>query len=169
MAATSRVLVGVSVFTNAAKTRTRGVEITGNYASDFGDMGHVDWSVAINYNKTTVQSLAPLPAQVVAPAYGQTTLLGPLALSYITTASPRGKMVLGAYWTLDKFSVNLRENIYGKTSEIVSTDGTGNNGTKAKIPTTGITDSSRFRSTTGAGANPSACGSAAGATVPMNR
>ncbi|MGH6967425.1 MAG: TonB-dependent receptor plug domain-containing protein [Phenylobacterium sp.] len=132
--------VGVSVFTNAAKTRTRGVEITGNYASDFGDMGHVDWSVAINYNKTTVQSLAPLPLQVRAPAYGQTTLLGPLALSYITTASPRGKLVLGAYWTLDKFSVNLRENVYGKTSEIVSTDGTGNNGTKAKIPTTGITD-----------------------------
>ena len=46
----------------------------------------------------------------------------------------------GAYWTRGKFSVNLRENVYGKTSEIVSTDGTGNNGTKAKIPTTGITD-----------------------------
>ncbi len=67
------------------KTRTRGVEITGNYASDFGEMGHVDWSVAVNYNKTKVLNLAPLPTQVVAPAYGQTTLLGPLALSYITT------------------------------------------------------------------------------------
>jgi iron complex outermembrane receptor protein len=36
--------------------------------------------------------------------------------------------------------VNLRENIYGKTSEMVSTDGTGNNGAKAKIGTTAITD-----------------------------
>jgi iron complex outermembrane receptor protein len=63
-----------------------------------------------------------------------------LALSYITTASPRAKAVFGAYWTLNKFSVNLRENVYGKTSEIVSTDGTGNNGTVAKIGTTGITD-----------------------------
>ncbi len=36
--------------------------------------------------------------------------------------------------------MNLRENIYGKTSEMVSTDGTGNNGTKAKIGTTAITD-----------------------------
>ena len=132
--------VGVSVFTNAAKTRTRGVEITGNYASDFGDMGHVDWSVAVNYNKTTVQSLSPLPAQVRAPLFSQTTLLGPLALSYITTASPRGKVVLGAFWTLDKFSMNLRETVYGKTSEMISTDGTGNGGVKAKIGTTAITD-----------------------------
>jgi iron complex outermembrane receptor protein len=132
--------VGVSVFTNAATTRTRGVEVTGTYASDFGEMGHVDWSVAVNYNKTTVQKLAPLPAAVSAPAFGQTTLLGPLALSYIETAAPRAKAVLGAYWTLGAFSANLRETIYGKTSEMVSTDGTGNNGTLAKIGTTGITD-----------------------------
>jgi len=132
--------VGVSIFTNAATTRTRGVEITGNYASDFGDMGHVDWSVAVNYNKTTVLKQAPLPTQVVAPAFGQTTLLGPTALSYITTATPRGKVVFGAYYTLSKFSLNLRETVYGKSSELVSLDGTGNNGTKVKIGTTAITD-----------------------------
>ncbi|WP_293902261.1 TonB-dependent receptor [Phenylobacterium sp.] len=132
--------VGVSIFTNAATTRTRGVEITGNYASDFGDMGHVDWSVAVNYNKTTVLSQAPLPAQVVAPAFSQTTLLAPLALSYLTTATPRGKVVFGAFYTLDKFTVNLRETVYGKSSEIVSLDGTGNGGVKARIGTTAITD-----------------------------
>lgn len=132
--------VGVSIFTNAATTRTRGVEITGNYSSDFGDMGHVDWSVAVNYNKTSVLKQAPLPAAVVAPSWGQTTLLGPTALSYLTTASPRAKVVLGAFYTLGKLSVNLRETVYGKASEMVSLDGTGNNGTKVKVPTTGITD-----------------------------
>ena len=132
--------VGVSIFTNAATTRTRGVEITGNYASDFGDMGHVDWSVAVNYNKTSVLKQAPLPKAVVAPAYGQTILLAPTALSYLTTATPRGKVVFGAYYTLNKLSVNLRETVYGKSSEIVSLDGTGNNGTVLKIGTTAITD-----------------------------
>ncbi len=132
--------VGVSIFTNAATTRTRGVEITGNYASDFGDMGRVDWSVAVNYNKTTVLSQAPLPRQVVAPAFGQTVLLAPTALSYITTSTPRGKVVFGAYYTLNKFSVNLRETVYGKSSQLVSLDGTGNNGAKVKIGTTAITD-----------------------------
>ncbi|MBW8815143.1 MAG: TonB-dependent receptor [Caulobacterales bacterium] len=132
--------VGVSVFTNAASTRTRGVEVTGNYASDFGDMGHVDWSVALNYNKTTVLTQAPIPAQVLAPAFGQTTLLGPTALSYLTTASPRAKAVFGAFWTMGKFTVNLRETVYGKSSEIVSLDGTGFGGTKLSVKTTGVTD-----------------------------
>ncbi len=132
--------VGVSVFTNAAKTRTRGVEITANYASDFGDMGRVDWSAAVNYNKTTVQSQSPLPAQVRNVGYGQTAILSPTALSYLETAPPRVKVVLGAFWAIDKFSINLRETIYGKSSEIQSTNGTGTGGIVEKIGTTGITD-----------------------------
>ncbi len=132
--------VGVSVFTNAAKTRTRGVEVTANYASDFGDMGHVDWSAAVNYNKTTVLGQAPLPVQVRNALYGQTEILGPTALSYLETAPPRVKVVLGAFWTLDKFSVNLRETIYGKSSEIQSTSGTGIGGVVEKVGTTAITD-----------------------------
>ena len=132
--------VGVSIFTNGAKTRTRGVEMTGNYASDFGDMGHVDWSVAVNYNKTKVQKQAALPAPVVAPAFGQTFLLGPTAVSYLETAAPRAKVVGGAFYTLDKLTVNLRETVYGKTSEIISFDGTGIGGRELKIGTTAITD-----------------------------
>ena len=132
--------VGVAIFTNSAKTRTRGLEVTASYSSDFGDMGHVDWSAAFNYNKTKVLTQAPLPTQVVSVPFGQTAILSPTALSYIESSTPRMKFVLGAYWTLDKFSVNLRENIYGKSSEIVSTDGTGNNGTKETVKTAFITD-----------------------------
>ena len=132
--------VGVSIFTNAADTRTRGAELTATYASDFGDLGHVDWSVGFNYNETTVTKQAPLPAAVANPAFGQTTILGPTALSELTTATPKEKVVLGAYYTHSKWSVNLRESIYGPTSEVVSTDGTGNNGVKETIGTTAITD-----------------------------
>jgi iron complex outermembrane receptor protein len=103
-------------------------------------MGHVDWSAALNYNKTTVLSQAPLPTQVRNVAFGQTAILSPTALSYLTTAPPRVKVVFGAFWSLDKWSVNLRETVYGKSSEIVSTDGTGNNGTVEKVGTTAITD-----------------------------
>ena len=132
--------VGISVFTNGANTRTRGIELTANYASDFGEFGHVDWSAAFNYNQTVVTKQFALPGVVSAAAIGQTTLLGPTALSLLTTATPREKVVLGAYWTLSKWSVNLRESIYGPSSEIVSTDGTGNNGITERIGTTGITD-----------------------------
>ena len=130
--------VGISVFNNGANTRTRGVEATATYATDFGDLGHVDWSVGFNYNETTITKQNPLPAAVSAP--GQTTLLGPTALSLLTTATPKEKLILGAYLTHGKWSISARETVYGPSSEIVSTDGTGNNGFKEKIPVTGITD-----------------------------
>jgi iron complex outermembrane recepter protein len=132
--------VGISVFTNGVNTRTRGGEVTITYASDFGDMGHVDWSAGFNYTETAVTHEFPLPAIVANPAFGQTTLLGPTAISQLTTASPREKAVLGAYWTVGRFSVNLRDTIFGPASEILSLSGTGVGGVEANIPVTSITD-----------------------------
>jgi len=132
--------VGIAVFTNGANTRTRGVELTASYASDFGDWGHVDWSAGFNYNQTTLTKLGPLPAIVANPAFGQTALMGPTAISQLTTAAPREKAVLGAYWTRDRFSMNLRETIYGPSSEILSLSGTGVGGVNVTIPTGGLTD-----------------------------
>jgi iron complex outermembrane receptor protein len=132
--------VGISVFTNGANTKTQGVEFTGNYASDFGDLGHVDWSVGVNYNKTTIEKQAALPAAVTSVAIGQTVLLGANAVDTLTTAVPREKVILGAYWTLGKWSANLRDTVYGESSERYSLDGTGNNGVRTRIPVTSITD-----------------------------
>ncbi|MDB5581475.1 MAG: TonB-dependent receptor [Bradyrhizobium sp.] len=136
---------GVEVFSNGATSRTRGVEATLNYASDFGDFGRVDWSAGFSYNKTDITDMKLLPAQVSNAAFGQTQLLGPLALSSLTTATPRVKVVLGALLTHDKWTFNLRDTIYGSTSQIFSRDGTGNSGasgpaTVGRIGTTSITD-----------------------------
>ncbi len=131
---------GISIFTNGANTRTRGVELTATYASDFGDIGHVDWTVGFNYNDNEITHLAPLPAVVTSVPYGQTAILSPTAISALTTATPREKAVLNGYYTHDKWSVNLRETVYGSTSEIVSTSGTGVGGYTEKVGVTGITD-----------------------------
>lgn len=134
--------VGISVFTNGANTRTTGVEATANYASDFGDMGHVDWSVGFNYNETSVNKLQPLPAVVSNAAVGQTALVGPTSLSELTTATPREKLVLGANWNIQKFTVNFRETVYGESSEVLDLSGTGLDpeARRVTIPVTGITD-----------------------------
>jgi len=125
--------VGVSVFTNGANTSTKGVELTANYSSDFGDMGHVDWSLGANYNETKVTYTAPTPIQIAPQAEFNAG-----ALSLVTTASPKEKVVMGALWTLGKFSANLRDTIYGPASELVSPNG----GTfyREHIPVTSITD-----------------------------
>ncbi|MDB5463001.1 MAG: TonB-dependent receptor [Phenylobacterium sp.] len=134
--------VGIAVFTNGANTRTRGVELTANYASDFDEYGHVDWSLAFNYNETTITKLQPLPPQVVNAAFSQTSILSPTARSILTSSVPKEKAVLGAYWTKSRWSVNLREIVYGSSSSILdfSGAGTGAEARKFTVPATGITD-----------------------------
>jgi iron complex outermembrane receptor protein len=89
--------------------------------------------------------LNPLPAAVTNAAAGQTVLLGPFALTGLTDSTPKEKLILGAYLTYAKWNVNLRESIYGPSSQIVSLDGTGNSypgnpATLVRIGTTPITD-----------------------------
>lgn len=131
---------GINVFTNAVDTRTKGAELTVTYSSDFGEYGHVDWTGGFNYNETTVTKQAALPAQdfsALPALITQNSLLSTSALSGLTTATPKYKLVGGAYWTLGNWSVNVREAVYGKSSSLVST---ANIFTNLEIPTAAITD-----------------------------
>jgi iron complex outermembrane recepter protein len=127
---------GISVFTNAATTRTQGIESTVNYASDFGEYGHVDWTADLNYNTTRIIKLIPLPTEVQNIPFGQVSSQTANAASALTTATPQEKVILQAYWTLNKVSVNLRETIYGPTGQFTATS----TPFFEKIGTTGITD-----------------------------
>ncbi|WCT76964.1 TonB-dependent receptor plug domain-containing protein [Novosphingobium humi] len=108
---------GINIFTNGADTRTRGVEATATYSSDFGDMGKVDWSLGANYNKTEITRISPLPTAVYNAGFGQTDLLSASAKDALTTATPRVKLIGNALWNIGQFSVNLRETMYGSTSQ----------------------------------------------------
>jgi iron complex outermembrane receptor protein len=133
---------GISIFSNAANTRTDGAELTATYSSDFDQFGHVDWSLGFNYNQNAVTKLFPLPSAVTNADFGQTSFLDKAALSALTNSTPQEKAVLQAYWTLGQWSVNLRETIYGPSSEWVSYDGsgTGAGAFDEQIGVTGITD-----------------------------
>jgi iron complex outermembrane receptor protein len=131
-------LVGVTLFANAADTRTQGVELMFNYHSNFGDWGSVDWTVAGNYNETSVLSVTPAPA----PIANLGSLLTPTTISDLTTAAPREKVLLGGFWTIGRWAVNLRETIYGPVREVVSPDqtGSGPGAVVLHVGTTAITD-----------------------------
>ena len=118
---------GINIFTNGADTRTRGVEATASYASDFDDFGKVDWSLGVNYNKTEITRIAALPAAVynASSTPTQTALLTQSAQDALTTATPRVKMIAGALWTHGKLSVNLRETMYGSVSQHIVGAGDG--------------------------------------------
>ncbi len=125
---------GINIFTNAANTRTRGLEAVAGYSSNFEQYGKVDWTAAFNYSDTAITKINSAPAQLQPQV-----LLSPGALSDITTALPKFRLNLGAFWRFGPYSVNLRESIYGNSSE----EEVGEDGTtyyRTRIGTTGITD-----------------------------
>ncbi|HSZ50903.1 MAG TPA: TonB-dependent receptor [Caulobacteraceae bacterium] len=112
---------GISLFTNSANTVTNGAEVTANYSSDFGEYGHVDWSLGFNWNKTHITQLDELPTEVQNVPFGQVAEQSAAAASALTTGTPRTKTILQAYWTKEKWSVNLRGTLWGNTGQYTAT------------------------------------------------
>jgi iron complex outermembrane receptor protein len=103
--------IAVSLFSNGLDTRTRGADLVMTYSSDFDALGRVEWSASANYNETKVTKIAAPPSGLAPGA-----LLFPAdSIVQLEESQPKYKMVLGAVWTLDKWSVNLRESLYGKS------------------------------------------------------
>ncbi|MFA9217570.1 MAG: TonB-dependent receptor plug domain-containing protein [Sphingomonadaceae bacterium] len=109
---------GINIFSNAVDTRSRGLEFVATLNSSYGGWGKVDWSIAANYNKVEVTKVNQAPAQLLPQ-----TLLDPVAISSLETASPKMRLNLGALWKIGAWTVNLRESIYGKSSQYGSEDG----------------------------------------------
>jgi iron complex outermembrane receptor protein len=138
--------VGLQAFMNAVNTGTDGVDLTATYASDFGNYGHVDWSVGFNYNHTYVTSVQALPPAVAItdPAIlslgvQQSHFLNQISQSQLTTAQPREKAILQGLWTKGPWSVNLRSTIYADMSQFYNYP-TLNKNVLETIPPTAIFD-----------------------------
>lgn len=108
----SQGLDGVNVvryFLNGANTRTRGVDIVGTYANDFGGWGHLSITGAVNFNRTKVRSLTDQASTTV---YG-TTVFSNYARDQLTLSTPRNKEILTVNWDVGKFGLMVRESRFG--------------------------------------------------------
>jgi iron complex outermembrane recepter protein len=114
----------ITLFTNGIDTRTRGADFALDLPVDFG-FGKVDWSVGASYNDTTITSIRGNPAALAGqPVFATgSALFDQAALSDITSASPKYLLNLGALLTWNKLSVNLREQVYGASSEYTNNGG----------------------------------------------
>jgi len=108
---------GVTLFANGIDTSTQGTDLEFYFPSDYR-FGHVDWSVGATYSSTQITKVPATPIQLSGLVPYNAT-----ALSDLTTASPRYVLNLGALWTVRKFSINLEEEIYGKSSEWAGDNG----------------------------------------------
>ena len=108
---------GVTLFANGLDTATQGADLSFTLPEDYR-FGHIEWSIGANYNQTSITRVPPTPATLTG-----VTLYDATALSDLSTASPRYVIDLGGLWTARRLSVDLKEQIYGPSSEWENDDG----------------------------------------------
>lgn len=101
--------VGAQFFQNGASTRTQGLDLTANYPTSLGRFGHVVWNGAIDLNRTTIRHISD--------DQNGNPLLNAQDVGYLTTASPRSKIILSAFWKLGRYDATLRETRWGQVKD----------------------------------------------------
>lgn len=104
-------IAGGLLFSNAADTRTRGLDIVGTYRAGLGDMGLATISLSANFNKTIFTHIDPVPGPIAASGLA---LIGRTKQGDLTEGTPRNKFIANVLWEKDDFNMNLRATRFGK-------------------------------------------------------
>lgn len=105
-------VAGGRYFTNALDTTTTGIDIVGTYTWKLA-ASSVDWTLSYNYNKTTVDRVAPNPPALTA-IDPNALRFGRVELGRFEVGAPRDKFVLGAQWNLGAWKLGANLSRYGK-------------------------------------------------------
>ena len=103
---------GGRYFTNAIDTTTDGIDLVGTYAWELGS-GKLDLTAGYNYNKTTIDRVAPNPASLAAidPA---ALRFGRVEIGRFEVGSPRDKFLLGGIWKSGPWQFSANATRYGE-------------------------------------------------------
>lgn len=101
-------------FTNAIDTRTRGVDVVGEYTLKTASLGTFRLNAAYSYNETEIRSVIANPVQL---ASLNVTLFGRQAQQDLIVATPRSKVVLSTNWSLDRVRALVRTTRFGEYVE----------------------------------------------------
>jgi iron complex outermembrane receptor protein len=101
-------------FTNAIDSRTRGVDLVGEYTLRSRRAGTLRPSAAYSYAKTEITHVVDNPAQLSSL---NVVLFGRQAQRDLVLATPRDKVVLNLDWSVWRVHSNLRYTRYGTYTE----------------------------------------------------
>ena len=108
-------------FTNAADTRTRGVDVIGSYRIPL-DSGALNLTAGYNYNKTEIQRIAANPPELAALG-ANLWRIGRDEQGRIEEGYPHDKTTLNATWNLSSWDLSLGATRYGEFTTRVSETG----------------------------------------------
>ncbi len=101
--------ISTSFFANAASTRTRGVDVTAAYTTRFGRFGVVDWDASLNANFSRITHTNSLSNGV--------SDLTEQSIAYLTTSTPKNRLIFGGRWHRGAWDLLLHEQRYGQTTD----------------------------------------------------
>ena len=93
---------------NGASMRTQGLDRPGSYLVDLDRRGTLLLTLGLDLNRTRLHHLGT-------DAFGN-PFLNAEGIGFITTAFPRSKLILNAFWRIGGWDLNLRQARYGQTS-----------------------------------------------------
>ncbi|WP_122523341.1 TonB-dependent receptor plug domain-containing protein [Pseudomonas viridiflava] len=105
---------GGQYFINGADTRTKGVDLVGNYRQDLGRYGSLRWTAAFNWNQTQILNYKE-STSILGTSY---ELMDREARNLITGVQPKTKLILGGDWRIERFNLNLALTRYGAYKEV---------------------------------------------------
>jgi iron complex outermembrane recepter protein len=109
-------------FTNAIDTRTRGIDVVGEYTLRTDSIGTFKLNAAYSYNKTKILNVIDNPSQLSSL---NVVLFGRQAQRDLVAATPHSKIVLSNNWELGRFHLLGRLTRYGtyvESSNVASGD-----------------------------------------------
>lgn len=99
--------VSASYFANGVDTRTQGVDVVATYTTNLG-AGRIDWDLGANVNTSSILRTAT-------DTNGR-PLLNAQQAGYLTTSTPKNKVIVGGVWSQGPWGVSLHATRYGKTA-----------------------------------------------------
>ncbi|SEJ54612.1 iron complex outermembrane recepter protein [Sphingobium sp. AP50] len=103
---------GALIFSNAADTRTRGLDIVATHRANLGSLGNLTSSLSANFNKTIFTHIDPPPTGGSGVSFVARDRQGDLS-----EGTPRNKFIANFLWETGQFNANLRATRYGKVTQ----------------------------------------------------
>jgi len=105
--------VSASFFTNAASTRTYGLDLAATYTTGWS-IGRIDWDASLNLNDTSIRHVNQL-ATGLADVSEQTA-------RYLTGSTPKNRLIFGGSWHAPsgRWDAALHEQRFGQTTNALT-------------------------------------------------
>ena len=110
----------LNYFTNAADTRTRGVDFVGTYLADFGTAGTLSTTLSANYNQNKVTQVKANPAVLENLGVNFVRLNRQDIEGYLANSTPRSKLILSELYNVGNWGFNATLTRYGSYTSYVS-------------------------------------------------